>query len=255
MSRAHSFSKPRPLFESYVGWKKEVPGKGPIHSLGQEMGDKQDRLSKGPSHRATHSTKGKEKVGYEESENQRRGFAVKCGSNKLWNVLLPSSSAYRQGDRSRGEPLTTERLPIGSDTLPLEETSKAGLQLVQGCSDEGTTPTEEIAEQRNILRASFMSKEKEKMCINAIGEDGAGVKVFAGYSHSGFSVSDHPYLANREKGLIFEGYCGMMEVGILQVSSHHSSQPSMPLRSPFSGVAPPNQSPSVPNLSISTFHS
>ncbi|KAL6321948.1 hypothetical protein AAG906_035857 [Vitis piasezkii] len=220
------------------------------------MGGKQDRLSKGPSHRATHSAKGKEKVGYEESENQRRGFVVKCGSKKLWNVLLPSSSACRQGDRSRGEPLTTERSPIGSDTLPLEEASEAGLQLVQGCSEEGTTPTEEIAEQRNILRAPFMSKEKEKMCINAIGEDGAGVKGFAGYSHSGSSVSDHPsYPANKEKGLIFEGYCGMTEVGILQVSSHHSSQPSLPLRSPFSGVAPPNQSPSVPDFSISAFHS
>ena len=229
---------------------------GPIQSLGQEMGGKQDRLSKGPSHRATHSAKGKAKVGYEESENQRRGFAVKCGSKKLWNVLLPSSSACRQGDRSRGEPLTTERSPTGSDTLPLEEASEAGSQLVQGCSEEGTTPTEEIEEQRNILRAPFMSKEKEKMRNNAIGEDRAGVKGFAGYPHSGSSVSDHPsYPANKEKGLIFEGYCGMTEVGIFQVSSHHSSQPSLPLRSPFSGAAPPYQSPYVPDLSISAFHS
>ena len=95
----------------------------------------------------------------------------------------------------------------------MEEASEAGLQLVQGCSEEGTTPTEEIAEQRNILRAPFMSKKKEKMRINAIREDGASVKGFVGYSHSGSSVSDHPsYPANKEKRLIFEGYYGMTEV-------------------------------------------
>ena len=44
-------------------------------------------------------------------------------------------------------------------------------------------------------------------------------------------------------------------MGIFQVSSHHSSQPSLPLRSPFSGAAPPYQSPYVPDLSISAFHS
>ena len=256
LSRAQSFSKPRPLSETDVGWKREVPGKGPIQSMGQELGGKQDRLSKGPSHRATHSAKGKAKVGYEESENQRRGSTVKCGSKKLWNVLLPSSSACRQGDRSRGEPFMTERSPTGSDTLPLEEAAEAGSQLFQGCSEEGTTPTEEIAEQRNILKAPFMSKEKEKMRNNAIRENGAGVKGFAGYSRSGSSVSDHPsYPANREKGLIFEGYCGMTKVGIFQVSSHYSSQPSLPFQSPFSSVAPPYQSPSNPDLSISAFHS
>ena len=79
MSRAHSFSKPKPLSETDVGWKREVPGKGPIQSMGQELGGKQDRLSKGPSHKATHSAKGKEKVSYKESENQRRGL---CG--EVW---------------------------------------------------------------------------------------------------------------------------------------------------------------------------
>ena len=47
----------------------------------------------------------------------------------------------------------------------------------------------------------------------------------------------------------------MTKVGIFQVSSHHSSQPSLPFRSPFSSVAPPYQSPSDPDLSISAFHS
>ncbi|RVW33138.1 hypothetical protein CK203_094827 [Vitis vinifera] len=130
MTRAHCFSKPSPQSETDVGWKREVPGKGPIQVLGQEKEGKQDRFSKGPSHRATHSAKGKATVGYEDSENQRRGSAVKCGSKKLWNVLLPSSSACRQGDRSRREPLTTERSPPGSNTLPLEDASEAGTQLV-----------------------------------------------------------------------------------------------------------------------------
>ncbi|RVW86195.1 hypothetical protein CK203_046068 [Vitis vinifera] len=121
---------PSPQSETDVGWKREVPGKGPIQVLGQEKEGKQDRFLKGPSHRATHSAKGKATVGYEDSENQRRGSAMKCSSKKLWNVLLPSSSACRQGNRSRREPLTTERSPLGSNTLPLEDASEAGTQLV-----------------------------------------------------------------------------------------------------------------------------
>ncbi|RVW86192.1 hypothetical protein CK203_046067 [Vitis vinifera] len=82
-----------------------------------------------------------------------------------------------------------------------------------------------------MLRAPFLSKGKEKMRNIAIGEDGAGVKGFVGCSHSGSSVSDHPsYPANREKGLNFDGFCGMTEVEFFQ-------------------------SPSVPDLSISAFHS
>ena len=178
---------------------------------------------------------------------------MKCGLKKLWNVLIPSSSTCRQGDRSRREPLTTERSLSGSDTLPLEDVFEARTQLVQGCYEEGTTPTKENAKQMNILKAPFLSKEKEKMRNIAIGGDGAGFKGFVGCSHSGSSVSDHPsYPANREKGLIFEGYCGMTEVEIFQVSSHQSS---LPLRSPFSGMAPPYRSPSVPDLSISDSHS
>ena len=146
------------------------------------------------------------------------------GSKKLWNVLLPSSSVSRQGDRSREEPVTTERSPTGSDSLSVEEVAEVGSLLFQGGSEEGTTPTEEIEEQRNTPRVPFMSKEKEKMRNNAIGEDGEGVKGFVGYSHSGSSVSDHPsYHANGEKGLIFGGDCGMTKVGIFQVSAHHTS--------------------------------
>ncbi|RVX07516.1 hypothetical protein CK203_025219 [Vitis vinifera] len=81
-------------------------------------------------------------------------------------------------DRSRSEPLTTKRSKPVSDTLPLEDVPEAGTQLVQGCSEEGTTPTKENAEQRNLLRAPF----------------------------HGSSVTDHlSYPATREKGLNFEG--------------------------------------------------
>ena len=103
------------------------------------------------------------KTGHEDPENQQRGSAMKCGSRKLWNALFPSSSVCRQRDRSRSEPLTTERSKPVNDTLPLEDVPEAGTQLVQGCSKEGTTPTKENAEQRNLLRAPFQSKGKEKM--------------------------------------------------------------------------------------------
>ena len=128
--------------------------------------------------------------------------------------------------------------------------------MVQGYSEEGTTSTKENAEQRNLLRAPFQSKGKEKMCNTAKGGDGAGFKGFVGCSHSGSSVTDHlSYPATREKGLNFEGYYGMKEVEIFEVSSHHFSQPSLPFHSPFSGVASPHPSSSAINLSIPAFQS
>ena len=131
--------------------------------LGQEKGDHQDRQLKGPFHSAYLSAKGKAKSGHEDPENQQRDSAMKRGSRKLWNALLPSSSVCRQWDRSRSEPLTTERSTLLSDTLPMEDGFEAGTQLVQGCSEEGTTLTKEHAEQRNFLRAACLSKGKEKM--------------------------------------------------------------------------------------------
>ena len=163
MSRAHSFCKPSLRTEIDVGWKREIHGKGLFQLLGQEKGDHQDRQSKGPFHSAYLSAKGKAKSGHEDPENQQRDSAMKRGSRKLWNALLPSSSVCRQWDRSRSEPLTTERSTLLSDTLPMEDGFEAGTQLVQGCSEEGMTLTKEHAEQRNFLRAACLSKGKEKM--------------------------------------------------------------------------------------------
>ncbi|RVW19550.1 putative ribonuclease H protein [Vitis vinifera] len=143
--------------------------------MGQESGVSKT-VVKGPSHRASHAAKGKAKP-------TRRSKPRK--------------------------PVTAERSPTGSDSLSVEEVAEVGSLLFQGGSEEGMTPTEEIEEQRNTPRVPFMSKEKEKMRNNAIGEDGEGVKGF----------------------------------------------PSLPLRYPFSGVAPPYQSPFDPDLSISAFHS
>ena len=178
------------MSENDVGWKREAPGRGPIQQMGQESGGKQNKSWKGPTHRASHAAKGKAKVGYDDFELQRREPTVMRGSKKLWNVLLPSSSESRQGDRSREKPVTAERSPTGSDSLLVEEVAEVGSLLFQGGSEEGTTPTEEIEEQRNTPRVPFMSKEKEKMRNNAIGEEGEGVKGFVGYSHSGSSVAD-----------------------------------------------------------------
>ena len=126
MTRAHPFSKPSPRSEIVVGWKREVHGKGPIQLLGQEMGDNQDRYSKGPLHRAILSAKGKAKIGHEDPENQQMGSLMKCGSRKLWNALFPSSSVCRQGDRSQSEPITIERSMPVSDNLPSEDVAEAG---------------------------------------------------------------------------------------------------------------------------------
>ena len=42
LSRAQYFSKPRPMSENDVGWKREAPGRGPIQQMGQESGGKQN---------------------------------------------------------------------------------------------------------------------------------------------------------------------------------------------------------------------
>ncbi|RVW93493.1 Transposon TX1 uncharacterized 149 kDa protein [Vitis vinifera] len=192
--------------------------------MGQESGGKQNRSWKGPTHRASHAAKGKAKVGYDDSELQRREPTVMRGSKKLWNVLLPSSSESRQGDRSREKPVTAKRSPTGSDSLSVEEGAEVGSILFQGGSEEGMTPTEEIEEQRNTLRwffsrgSSFLSREQ------------------------------------RKRAYLWGDY-GLTKVGTFQVSVHLSPQPSLPLRYPFSGVAPPHQSPFEPDSSISAFHS
>ncbi|RVW96282.1 LINE-1 retrotransposable element ORF2 protein [Vitis vinifera] len=176
LSRAQYFSKPRLMSENDVGWKRGSPWERPDPADGQESGGKP---------------------------------TVMRGSKKLWNVLLPSSSESRQGDRSREKPVTAERSPTGSDSLSVEEVAEVGI--------------------------SFVSRGEGGNAHNAIGEDGEGVKGFVGYTHSGSSVADHPsYHENREKGLIFGEDCGLTKVGTFQVSAHLSPQPSLPLRYPFS---------------------
>ncbi|RVW77753.1 hypothetical protein CK203_050347 [Vitis vinifera] len=206
LSRAQYLVSPGLSQKVMPGWKREAPRRGPIQQLGQESGGQQNRSRQGPTHRASLAAKGKAKVGYDDSELQRREPTVMRGSKKLWNVLLPSSSESRQGDRSREKPVTAERSPSGSDSLSVEEVAEVGSILLQGGPEEGMKPSEEIEEQRNTPRVPFMSKEKERMRNNVIGEDGEGGKGFAGYSHSGSSVADHPsYHENREKGLIGGG--------------------------------------------------
>ncbi|KAL6337229.1 hypothetical protein AAG906_036543 [Vitis piasezkii] len=182
LSRAQYFSKPRPMSENDVGWKREALGEARSSRWAKSRG-----------------------VGYDDSELQRREPTVMRGSKKLWNVLLPSSSESRQGDRSREKPVTAERSPTGSDSRSVEEVAEVGSLLKRNAN-------------------------------NDIGEDGEGVKGFVGYSHSGSSVAVLPsYHENREKGLIYGGDCGLTKVGIFQVSAHLSPQPSLPLRYPFSG--------------------
>ena len=65
--------------------------------MGQELGGKQPISMKGSLRRDDPSAKGKGKVGSGAFEDQLRGSALKCGSKKLWNALLPSSSGCRQG--------------------------------------------------------------------------------------------------------------------------------------------------------------
>ena len=199
MRRAQSSRKPSPQSEFDVGWKRGVSLKGPIRLLGQDLGGNQAFFAKGPLHSVDLSAKGKAKVDSEDSEAQLKGSALKCGSKKLWNALLPPSPGCQQGGRSRSEPLTIERSLSVSDALPMEDDSEAGTQLDQRfsasprrssgfrkrCSDEGTLPTRGDANQRTLLRAPFLSKGKEKMRNFSKGENRAGIKGFVGCPHRG----------------------------------------------------------------------
>ena len=129
--RAQSSRKPSPQSEFDVGWKRGVSLKGPIRLLGQDLGGNQAFFAKGPLHSVDLSAKGKAKVDSEDSEAQLKGSALKCGSKKLWNALLPPSPGCQQGGRSRSEPLTIERSLSVSDALPMEDDSKAGTKLDQ----------------------------------------------------------------------------------------------------------------------------
>ncbi|RVX16478.1 hypothetical protein CK203_006264 [Vitis vinifera] len=80
----------------------------------------------------------------------------------------------------------------------------------------------------------------------AKGGDGAGFKGFVGCSHSGSSFTDHlSYPATREKGLNFEGYCGMTEVEIFELArlnllsesfNYDKTKPSSPHGAPILGT-------------------
>ncbi|RVW66743.1 hypothetical protein CK203_063543 [Vitis vinifera] len=125
--------------ESWICWPKQAGGAKAQLTL--QDGFRAPKLCQEPI------LLGKVKSGHEDPENQQRDSAMKRGSRKLWNALLPSSSVCRQGDRSRSEPLTTERSTLLSDTLLMEDGFEAGTQLVQGCSEEGTTPRKERADE------------------------------------------------------------------------------------------------------------
>ena len=117
-------------------------------------------------------------------------------------------------------------------------------------------PTRGDADQMTLLRAPFLSKGKEKMCNFSKDENGAGIKGFVGCTHRGSSITIFLHFPTiREKGLNSMRYCGMTIVENFEVSSHQFSQPSTPFLSPFSSLALPYPSPSVPDLPTSTFQS
>ncbi|RVW53508.1 Transposon TX1 uncharacterized 149 kDa protein [Vitis vinifera] len=94
------------------------------------------------------------------------------------------------------------------------------------------------------------------MCNFSKGENGAGIKGFVGCTHRGSSITIFLHFPTiTEKGLNSMRYCGMTVVENFEASSHQFSQPSPPFLSPFSSLALPYPSPSVPDLPTSTFQS
>ena len=75
-------------------------------------------------------------------------------------------------------------------------------------------------QQRSSLKASILSKGKEKLRKSSNVEDRVGSKGFEGFVHRGSSVTVFP--SNpiiKEKGLNSVGTCGMMVVENIEVSS------------------------------------
>ena len=182
--------------------------------LGQELGGKQSISAKGSSCKDDPFAKEKGKVGSKDSEAQLKGSALKSGSKKLWNALLPPSYGCRQGGPSQCEPLTLERPLLASDDLPKEDSFEVGTQLDRcfsaspsrssgfrkSCSGKGMSSTRGDADQRSLLKAHFLSNEKEKLCNFSKGEDRTGLKGFVGFPYRGSSVMAFPsYPITREK--------------------------------------------------------
>ncbi|RVW69476.1 hypothetical protein CK203_054478 [Vitis vinifera] len=175
-----------------------------LDSKRQRAGSAGPKQAGGAKAHAYLSAKGKVKSGHEDPENQQRDSAMKRVQGSCGMLCFRQALRLRSGNT-------------------------VGSRVFRGRNDaeEGTTPTKEYAEQRNLLRAPCLSKGKEKMRNTAKGGDRAGLN--------------------------FEGYCGMTEMEILEVSSHHFSQPYLPFHSPFSGVAPSHLSSSAIDLSIPAF--
>ena len=169
------------------------------------MGRKQPISEKGSLRREDSSAMGKGKSVSKVSISQLRGSAMKFGSKKLWTTLIPSISGCRQGVRSRSEPLMHEKPSSDCDALPKEAAFEAGTQMDRRfnaspltfsrsskfrkrCSGKGASSKREDADnqQRSSLKASILSKGKEKLHKSSNIEDRVGSK---GFVHRGSSIT------------------------------------------------------------------
>ena len=167
------------------------------------MGRKQPISEKGSLRREDSSAMGKGKSVSKVSISQLRGSAMKFGSKKLWTTLIPSISGCRQGVRSRSKPLMHEKPSSDCDALPKEDAFEAGTQMDRRfnaspltlsskfrkrCSGKGASSKREDADnqQRSSLKASILSKGKEKLHKSSNIEDRVGSK---GFVHRGSSIT------------------------------------------------------------------
>ena len=245
--RAHSPQKPRPLVEANLGWERGFKLKGPMTTLGQELGRNQPNFGKGSLRKEDTSTKGKGKSISEDSSSKMRGSTTKFGSKKLWTNLNPLTSSCRQEVRKRSEPLM-QAIPSSDFVAPPKDIAfKVGTQMVRryslsplifslplgfrrSCSGEGASSTRGNADnqQRYSLKASIHSKGKAKLCKFSNVVDRVDFEGFGGSAHCGFSVLVFPSSpVTREKGLTSMGTCGLMVVENNEVSSSPLSQSSL----------------------------
>ncbi|KAJ9687807.1 hypothetical protein PVL29_013850 [Vitis rotundifolia] len=179
------------------------------------------------------------------------------GSKKLWSILLPSSSARRQGLRCNSEPLLSEK-----DKAEIDENSDDVALGVEYLAERGSSASPLFSRRYPRLRMNRLgerastskneaalynlhSDENKEGFLGRVGSDPRGSAVMV--------MPSTPII--RGKGLRFMGNCGLLVAENLEVTPSSSFQSPSSYFPPSCGFNSSFLSPSTPILPSPDIHS
>ncbi|KAJ9693367.1 hypothetical protein PVL29_012220 [Vitis rotundifolia] len=247
--KAQSLSKIGPTLS-----KSDCKLKGPL-GMGLSPGEKdpiEPEASTGIGNDSPTAGKGKIASGYGH-EAQTSSPAKKkttIGSKKLWSILLPSSSARRQGLRCNSEPLLSEK-----DKANIDENSEVVALVADYLVERGSSASPLFSCQYPRLRMNrlgerastskneatlhnFYSDENKEGFLGRVGSDPRGSAIMV--------LPSTPKI--RGKGLRFMGNCGLLVAENLEVTPSSSFQSPSSYFPPSCGFNSSFLSPSTPIL-------